>query len=680
MSFILAPALLPWARWAWLAGSGRPRHAAPARPLLDPGPARSFSRPALDGHALAAGPNRLAMKRFLRHQGLDFRESTAALGLDVPRHLLLAQDTPPSGWAEVEDALSTVYVNRTTGHFLAPTVGVYGSWATLRDFLLAWRLNRGRDHGQPHESYPRLARLDLSTPPEVQALWERGRPVESLSAGQWRQLLKGLGWPARELKGGDWSGWDVRVEVDSGSLLCAVRYPHEGRPLVGLRRLRPDPARPQSHIEDSLPRVGPEAAHRIWPLPLGLDRAGGAGSLVLVSNALDALIVGTRTLARPVALSEGGHNLHPDLLPFFEPYQDIRLWFASEASEAGGTFARKLGDQRCGLVSRDYGSPLACLQRKANLAQVLEKHTRACAHQFITTFDTLRQDVFLELAHPRDVAGVKFQRFEALNDLLGGFRRGELSIFSGKTGTGKTTFMSEYSLDLCMQGVNTLWGSFEVKNTRLAKMQLKQFAALNLEEHIDQFDAWADRFQQLSMYYLTFHGAQQVDLVLDAMGHAVYIHDIAHVIIDNLQFMMGLSDKGMDRFYTQDVIIQRFRKFATLHNVHVTLVMHPRKESEDALSANSISGGAKATQEADNVILLQQESVSPTVNKKFIQVVKNRFSGDLGTFPLYFDKGTLTFSKKIFMKERAKRKTSSGPVAAAAPPSSETVSVPPEYR
>ena len=41
-------------------------------------------------------------------------------------------------------------------------------------------------------------------------------------------------------------------------------------------------------------------------------------------------------------------------------------------------------------------------------------------------------------------------------------RRGELTVFTGRTGSGKTTFLSEYSLDLCMQGVNTLWCSFEV--------------------------------------------------------------------------------------------------------------------------------------------------------------------------------------------------------------------------
>ena len=52
------------------------------------------------------------------------------------------------------------------------------------------------------------------------------------------------------------------------------------------------------------------------------------------------------------------------------------------------------------------------------------------------------------------MAGVQWKRFPALNRLLRGHRRGELTVLSGPTGAGKTTFISEYSLDLCMQGVS----------------------------------------------------------------------------------------------------------------------------------------------------------------------------------------------------------------------------------
>ena len=100
-------------------------------------------------------------------------------------------------------------------------------------------------------------------------------------------------------------------------------------------------------------------------------------------------------------------------------------------------------------------------------------------------------------------------------------------------------------------------------------------------------------------------------------------------------------------------IIEKFRKFATKYNVHVTLVIHPRKENDDILTTNSIYGGAKATQEADNVLILQERIVKdngldPPKSYKGIQICKNRFKGDLGFQVLRFNKSTETFNSETF--------------------------------
>lgn len=47
------------------------------------------------------------------------------------------------------------------------------------------------------------------------------------------------------------------------------------------------------------------------------------------------------------------------------------------------------------------------------------------------------------------------------------------------------------------------------------------------------------------------------------------------------------------------------RRIASDQNVHITIVIHPKKvqESED-LNITSVFGSAKATQEADNVVII----------------------------------------------------------------------------
>lgn len=136
---------------------------------------------------------------------------------------------------------------------------------------------------------------------------------------------------------------------------------------------------------------------------------------------------------------------------------------------------------------------------------------------------------------------------------------------------------------------------------------------------------------------------------MEAIEHAQYVNDIQHVIIDNLQFMMGVSEesKHLDRYWKQDAIIASFRTFATRKNCHVTLVIHPRKERDaDDLTTSSIFGGAKASQEADNVLIIQDKRLTSVRGKKYLQVAKNRYSGDLGIMPLDFDKLSLSYAQK----------------------------------
>mgnify|MGYP004632572223 CR=1 FL=1 len=150
------------------------------------------------------------------------------------------------------------------------------------------------------------------------------------------------------------------------------------------------------------------------------------------------------------------------------------------------------------------------------------------------------------------------------------------------------------------------------------------------------------------------------------MEYSVYAYDVEHIILDNLQFLLGAT-AGYERFDAQERAIHAFRKFATTQNTHVTLVIHPRKEPEDQpLNISSVFGTAKATQEADNVLILQNEN-----GRKKLEVKKNRFDGDLGYTYLSFNHDRLVFEedkkdgkeKKVEAKVEVKAEAKVGPNA-----------------
>ena len=119
-------------------------------------------------------------------------------------------------------------------------------------------------------------------------------------------------------------------------------------------------------------------------------------------------------------------------------------------------------------------------------------------------------------------------------------RKGELTVLTGASGSGKTTFLSQLSIDFLTQGIPTLWGSFEIKNDILGQTMVQQFKRQKLDKNDPDFTKNAlDEFAQYPLHFLNFYGSTDVEKVMDSLEHAVYAHDIQVICIDNLQFMLS---------------------------------------------------------------------------------------------------------------------------------------------
>lgn len=488
---------------------------------------------------------------------------------------------------------------------------------------------------------------------EVLRIWNRAIPLWELPDPEEAKLARVM--------------FGLSKVTDDTLRRFSVRYLRSTRSLVfpwftpgsaGLRGLKLVGAEDQGngvqYVETTIPRPG--AYHNLFGLPL-IGRRDA--EVVLTSRELDSLALSQSMGLPTLALPRGTVCLPPPLLPYLEQFRRIVFWLGDDLRswEAAKLFARKLNPKRCSLVrpGNQQPRPLEALNQGLSLARILRTALPAW-HKSIVSFRQLREEVLGELSNVEQAAGVRWSRFPDLNRLLKGHRKGELTVFTGPTGSGKTTFISEYALDLCTQGVNTLWGSFEISNVKLARVMLTQFAVTRLEEQLDKYEEWADRFEDLPLYFMTFHGQQSIKSVIDTMQHAVYVYDVCHVVIDNLQFMMGHEQFSSDRIAAQDYIVGAFRKFATDNSCHVTLVIHPRKEDDDKeLQTASIFGSAKASQEADNVMILQDRKLVTGPGKRYLQVSKNRFDGDVGVFPLEFNKSSLTFFIPPKSKARLKK-------------------------
>nr|CAG4716277.1 unnamed protein product [Naegleria fowleri] len=470
--------------------------------------------------------------------------------------------------------------------------------------------------------------------------------------------------------------------------------------------------------------------------------------IIITEGEFDAMAVYQKTGITAVSLPNGCRSLPIEVIQWLEPFDKIYLWMDDDVPGQQGAemFSKKLGVGRCYIVHSSYreeedlemmndgsedGFEASALKKRtqkkpkdANDALLagldfhrLLEEAAPIPHERILSFDSFKQQVYREFFDKSEqVNGIQSHFFPTLNKILKGFRRGELTIVTGATGIGKTTVLSQLSLDYCKYGnVPTLWGSFEIRNHRLIKKMMCQLAGKDLsinhamereykkqeklqlqvleqeieEEEVSMFDNFdnpdgdpmslmtnneeaplaplkkkkakpqklttsyppkqyspeelkrefeliSEQFSELPMYFLNFYGSTDIDELLDAMDYAVYVYDVGHIVIDNLQFMMSTADANSfsNRFEMQDRAIEKLRKFATTKSVHVTLVVHPKKiDEKEQLQISSVFGTAKATQEADNIIMIQRNKYY-----KYLQVKKNRFDGTLGIIPYKFER------------------------------------------
>ncbi|XP_034563730.1 twinkle protein, mitochondrial [Notolabrus celidotus] len=617
--------------------------------LLAPSGTRAYKKDAKSTVEFPVSPITVTdIKQYLRSKEIPFHDGYSCLHIQS----IFVE-------ASAKKDCFTLFIDKTTGQFMCKDTLVEGSWEDLQDCLEVMQKEE-QDSLSPHVllGYPESVEEQEERERElreVQRIWSSAVPFTELPEDE-AQLIKTM-FEITKISNATLKKFGVRLFKPTKSLV----FPWFGGPDLSLKGVKLLSAQTTDNEKVTYNEATVPKSNSYYNL-FGLSLVSRMDSeVVLTGSELDTLAVSQATGLPSVALPRGVSCLPPILLPYLEQFKRVTLWLGDDIRswESSKIFSRKLGLKRCSLVRPgEYRPcPVEALALGKNFNNIIKSSIPA-AHKSIVSFKQLREDVYGELTNTEQVAGVKWARFSELNRILKGHRKGELTVFTGPTGSGKTTFISEVTLDLCMQGVNTLWGSFEINNVRLAKIMLTQFAMQRLEENLEQYDFWADKFEELPLYFMTFHGQQNIKTVLDTMQHAVYLYDINHVVIDNLQFMMGQENLSVDKFAVQDHIIGAFRKFATSSSCHVTLIIHPRKEEDDReLQTASIFGSAKASQEADNVLILQEKKLVTCPGRRSLQVTKNRFDGDVGIFPLDFIKSSLTFSTPVKGKHKLRKVT-----------------------
>ncbi len=379
-----------------------------------------------------------------------------------------------------------------------------------------------------------------------------------------------------------------------------------------------------------------------------------------INAAVNAMIINQELNQPAVALSDKALNAKK-AAKMFSRFDKVLL-VPSEKVEQLNDFAKELGS-KVSLVREEprpgnhleFANPCEILKKKGKkgledlLTASNEQSFQPTLHSNIISREERLAQMEEYITNPPST-GTKPKNFiPGMLKSWEGLRMGEMTVFTGGTGSGKTTFLSQLSLSLALSHVHVLWGSFEIKPQRLQYQMVDQLFAISASDNAKfaeklekgelndaaELDAEAKlksmrHLIQLPLDISGAFGGIQIGEWLELCKQAVTYRGVELIIMDNLQFMMSGSTRD-EKFDQMDEAVGKVREFATKYNVHVILVVHPRKE-EGKLTMNSFAGSARTTQEADNVMILHRDK-----EKRSIQIAKNRFSGKTCNVPLQFN-------------------------------------------
>lgn len=191
------------------------------------------------------------------------------------------------------------------------------------------------------------------------------------------------------------------------------------------------------------------------------------------------------------------------------------------------------------------------------------------------------------------------------------FRPGEVTIWGGANGQGKSLVTGQVALGLCAQGEKVCIASFEMKPIKTLERMGRQWSGENpdhpafrgspeatdyLIDVYSQFRDWTDG----KLFLYDQQGTVNAKQVCAVARFCAVEKGITHIVVDSLMKCVS----GEDDYNGQKAFVDELTSIARDHQIHIHLVHHIKKPANEDHKPNKYDykGSGAITDQVDNVI------------------------------------------------------------------------------
>lgn len=213
-----------------------------------------------------------------------------------------------------------------------------------------------------------------------------------------------------------------------------------------------------------------------------------------------------------------------------------------------------------------------------------------------------------------------------LDQKLRGLKKGFVTCMSGLRAAGKSSIISQFSIEAAEQGYRVALFSGELTAKNLLKWLLLQAAGKNyvastsFENYYvvrQPYDEVISKWMDNKVYVYNNYYGNEFEAIMKKLQECVTEHKVDLIILDNMM-TLNISALDMDKYRQQSIFVEFLETFAKKNNVHIVFVAHPRK-SIGFLRLDDVSGSNDIVNRVDNALILHR------VNEDFRRLSKQMF-------------------------------------------------------
>lgn len=263
---------------------------------------------------------------------------------------------------------------------------------------------------------------------------------------------------------------------------------------------------------------------------------------------------------------------------------------------------------------------------------------------------------------------VRIEAMPKFSEITGGFRPREFSILCGSTGVGKTTFISNLSADLIRQGTSHYVASVETGALDFTRRVISSIInkdinhgdAISKDEIFSIHKRFGHVLKTDTLQLALYEDRAKIEDLKSDIVDAHLTHGTKIAVIDNLNFFMEVT-KASDAIVEMDRVIHEMIIFCKQVDVHVIMIMHPKKNASNARDTRvesefEIKGSSLAVQEAHNVFLLNRPKLEDVENgiwlntDRELKIAKMRRNGRaIGSKLMFSSDNGVSFREKALV-------------------------------